>query len=385
MPSPCTPALAPAQARQALLERVRDHVRTGLRPLVPCIDRDGLYPQDWLRELAALGGLGALAAPEQGGNGLGLATQIELVREVGAECGATAFTLWCQGASAWYLRQSAHAAARTRWLPALLQGRAWAGSGLSNTLKHLSGLERHFLQATPAASGWRVSGSLPWVSNLGADHLLASAAQLPDGGYLMFLLPAATPGLQLKACPEFCALEGTRTLNLRFDDVAIERDALLALPHEFDAYLQRIKPGLILLQMGLALGVVAGCLKLVEEAELTRNPCNAWLDVGLPTLQRELDGLQARTRALADLAEAGRAPLLDVLRLRLQASELALRAAQSAALHAGARGYLMRHAAQRRSREALFVAIVTPALKQLRRDIAQLEGAAAPLRARLAA
>lgn len=387
MPTQPTARSPSAEAHDALLERAQGHVRSGLKPLVECIDRDAFYPQRWLQELAGLGGLGALAGPEHGGNGLGLATQIELMQRVASECGATAFTLWCQGASAWYLRQSTHEAARTRWLRALLQGQAWAGSGLSNTIKHLSGFERHFLQATPAGKGWQVSGSLPWVSNLGADHLLATAAQLPDGSYLMFIIPAITPGVQLRACPEFCALEGTRTLNVRFERAEIWPDAVLALPHEFDAYLQRIKPGFILLQMGLALGVIEGCLKLVREAELTRNACNAWLDDGSAVLQRELDGLRAHTLALADRADAGRAPLLDVLRVRLQGSELALRAAQSAALHAGARGYLMRHGAQRRTREALFIAIVTPAIKQLRRDIAQLQGVAAavPEGSRLAA
>ena len=45
----------------------------------------------------------------------------------------------------------------------------------------------------------------------------------------------------------------------------------------------------------------------------------------------------------------------------------------SAALHAGAKGYLMRSPVQRRVREAMFVAIVTPATKHLRKEISELE------------
>jgi len=59
-------------------------------------------------------------------------------------------------------------------------------------------------------------------------------------------------------------------------------------------------------------------------------------------------------------------------------SELALRAAQSALLHQGARGYLMSSAAQRRVRESHFVAIVTPALKHLRKEIDRLSKRATP-------
>jgi len=63
--------------------------------------------------------------------------------------------------------------------------------------------------------------------------------------------------------------------------------------------------------------------------------------------------------------------LIDVLDARAQTSELALRASQSALLHQGARGYLMSAAPQRRIREAHFVAIVTPATKQLRKMLAE--------------
>ena len=46
-------------------------------------------------------------------------------------------------------------------------------------------------------------------------------------------------------------------------------------------------------------------------------------------------------------------------------------AAHAAMLHCGARGYLKSHRAQRRLREAYFVAIVTPATKQLRKMLAE--------------
>ena len=143
-----------SETAQLLLGQVRSHVRTGLRPLVEQIDRQGFYPETWLRELGALGGFASLAQPEQGGSGLGLATQIEVMAAVGAECGATAFTLWCQGTFAWYLRQSGNPVARERYLPQVLRGELLTGTGMSNTVKHLSGIEKHLLQAEPEAGGY---------------------------------------------------------------------------------------------------------------------------------------------------------------------------------------------------------------------------------------
>ena len=57
----------------------------------------------------------------------------------------------------------------------------------------------------------------------------------------------------------------------------------------------------------------------------------------------------------------------SVLALRLHLGEASVAAAHAAMLHCGARGYLRSHRVQRRLREAYFVAIVTPATKQLRK------------------
>ena len=66
--------------------------------------------------------------------------------------------------------------------------------------------------------------------------------------------------------------------------------------------------------------------------------------------------------------------MFNVLDVRAHASEIALRAAQSALLHQGARGYLLSSAVQRRVRESHFVAIVTPALKHLRLEMSRIKG-----------
>jgi alkylation response protein AidB-like acyl-CoA dehydrogenase len=108
---------------------------------------------------------------------------------------------------------------------------------------------------------------------------------------------------------------------------------------------------------------------------MSRTPVNEFLDDQEAELAEDLARLEWRAAELARLADSGEALLLDVLTVRAQASELALRAANSAVLHAGAKGYLKRHPAQRRLREAVFVAIVTPALKHLRKEIHDLSQA----------
>ncbi len=358
---------------EALLQAVAAQVRDDLAPLASAIDQEGVYPEAFMRKLGELGGFSAAVPRELGGLGLDLTHQIEVTTRVGASCGSTAFLVWCQSTCAWYLQHAPNAAARTRYLAAVAKGELLAGTGMSNPVKHLAGIERINLAARREGDAYVINGALPWVSNVGKDHLAIVAAAVENEGYVMFAVRGETAGLELHPCPAFSGMEGTRTLNLRFNDVHIAAEDVLAHPHQFASFIQRIKPGFVLGQAGMAFGVIEGSLKTIRESNASHAHVNVYLDDQGSDLAAELAELKTAALALARQAQTGAAPVLPVLKARAQASELALKAANSAVLHAGAKGYLMRHPAQRRLREAVFVAIVTPALKHLRKEIHDLE------------
>jgi alkylation response protein AidB-like acyl-CoA dehydrogenase len=361
------------QTTHALLQEIAAQARTDLAPLATAIDQQGFYPEAYLRKLGELGGFAASIARESGGLGLDLADQIDITTCIGAHCGSTAFLVWCQSTCAWYLQHAPNETARARYLGRVAKGELLAGTGMSNPVKHLAGIERINLTAVRAGDGYIVNGALPWVSNVGAEHLAIVAAAVGNEGYVMFAVHGSAAGLELHPCPAFCGMEGTQTLNLRFKDLRVEAADVLAHPHQFPRFIERIKPGFILGQVGMGLGVVEGSLKTIRESNAGHAHVNVFLDDQGSDLAVELAELKAQTAALARQAQAGPAPVLPVLKARAHASELALRAANSAVLHAGAKGYLMRHPAQRRLREAVFVAIVTPALKHLRKEINDIE------------
>ncbi|HEX7339163.1 MAG TPA: acyl-CoA dehydrogenase family protein [Rhodanobacteraceae bacterium] len=349
-------------------DAIADYAGKALTPLVDAIDREGFYPRDVVTGLGRRGGFGALVTTAD----TLPATQLHTIEAVGRYCGSTAFIAWCQSASAWYLAKAPNAAPRERFLAKVLAGTLPAGSGMSNFLKHYAGIEKIRLTARRDGKGYRINGILPWVSNLDRGHLLLTAAGTEDGGYIMVALPVETDGLALHPCPAFSGMEGTNTWNIRMNDVFVPDDQVLAHPDQFADFMTAVKPALILTQVGMGLGLIAGCIDILDGDRAANKTTNAFLDDDADTLRATLARLHDEAAALA---VADGIPLLPVLRLRAQASEWALRAAQSTALRVGARGYLMRHPAQRRLREALFVAIVTPALKHLRKEIADAEQA----------
>lgn len=358
-------------SRETLLKHVAELVQTKLKPLVEDIDRKGLYPEAFLRELGGIGGFAAAGSEEEGGSALGLAVQIEVLREVGKACGATAFSAWCQAACAWYLHQTPNAEVKRRYLSDVLNGRVLAGTGMSNTVKHLAGIEKHQLQAERIEGGYRVNGILPWVSNLGDSHIWANTAQLGEE-YVMFITGGGREGVSLIPCPEFCGLEGTRTFVIKFENVFVPNEDVIAQPEQFETYIKSIKAGFILLQIGIGAGIVDGCLAEIA-ASNAGSETNDFLDNGYDELNNRFQTALSRTIELADAAYRNEPELLETLRLREAAAWLCLDAAQSAALHTGAVGYLMSSPVQRRVREAMFVAIVTPAIKHLRKEISELE------------
>jgi alkylation response protein AidB-like acyl-CoA dehydrogenase len=350
------------------LSALAQYVQAELAPLVAAIDEQGHYPEAFLRGLGERDGFVA---------GADLARQIDITALVGSHCGATAFLVWCQSTCAWYLEHAPNEAVRARYLAPIAQARLLAGTGMSNPVKHLAGIEKIHLTARREGAGYVASGALPWVSNIGPGHLAMVAAEVAGEGYGMFAVDCSGTGVELRPCPAFSGMEGTRTVSLRLHEYCVDADHVLAHPHQFPGFLRRIKPGFMLGQAGIGFGIVQGSVADIRTANVGRSHVNVFLHDQGPALAEELAGLQMQARELALDAQDGTAPVLASLKLRAAVSELALRATQSAALHAGARGYLMRHPAQRRLREALFVAIVTPALKHLRKEIHDLERAQA--------
>lgn len=364
----------------ALIERVQTVATRDLAPLVEAIDREGLYPR---AVLGALGDAGAFRAQMAAPRGAAdYAGAIRAMAEVSKVCMSTGFMTWCQDVCGLYIEQSGNAELIARRLDAHLEGRTLGGTGLSNPMKTFSGIESMLLKARPTATGYVVNGTLPWVSNIGPGHYFGAIAEVEaEAGVaprqVMFLLDCAAPGVTLKHCPTFSGMEGTGTFSVRVSDLAIGTADLIADP--VAPYIARIKGAFILLQTGMALGVVQGAIDSMWQVESQLGHVNRFLEDRPDELQGEADDLAARILRLAATPfDGSRDYLLEVLDARAHGAELGLRAAQSALLHQGARGYLMSAAPQRRIREAHFVAIVTPAIKHLRKEIARLSALEQP-------
>lgn len=361
-----------ATPRADVVEAVRAAATRELPSLVQKIDVEGYYPESVMREF---GRLGAYAHHLPGkSDAVDLVTSINAMAAAGEYCLSTSFCMWCQDALAWYIYASDNDTLKQSIGVQVANGEALGGTALSNPMKSFFGIEAMRLKGRRGDGGYVVKGLLPYVSNLGDDHYFGAIFEVEDGGSkrnVMAIVPCAAEGLSLAANTKFVALDGTRTFAVQMRDVVIPESWVIADPA--DDYVKRIRAGFVLLQAGMAFGLIRDCIKLMEQTRSSLGHVNKYLDVQPEPLAEQLVAMEAEVARLAATPfETDPGYWRAVIEARLVAGEASITAAHGAMLHCGARGYVQNGAAQRRLREAYFVAIVTPATKQLRKMLADM-------------
>jgi alkylation response protein AidB-like acyl-CoA dehydrogenase len=361
-----------SEAGSDVVGMVRDLASRELAPLVQRIDAEGYYPESVMR---AFGRAGAFARhlPGETPGGPDLVTAIRAMAATGEHCLSTAFCMWCQNALAWYIFASENEDLKAGLGRRVAAGEALGGTGLSNPMKTFFGIEKIRLKGKRVSGGYEVHGALPYVSNLGADHYFGAVFEVDDAPkrYVMAIVPCAGAGIELSDNTKFMALDGTRTFSVHMRDVIVPDAFVLADPS--DAYIARIRAGFVLLQAGMGIGLIRGCIALMNQVRGPLGHVNKYLDVQPEHLAERVGAIESTVDRLAATPFAsGQTYWRAVIEARIAIGEASVAAAHAAMLHCGARGYVANASAQRRLRESYFVAIVTPAIKQLRKMLADM-------------
>lgn len=264
------------------------------------------------------------------------------------------------------LLKSANPVPRERWLADLLNGKLSGGSGLSNAVKFLSGIEELQVKIVEQGDKLYLNGRLPWVSNLSANGFITVfVAEYADNSKppVIIALPSQAEGVVRSAELELVGVQGSNTVAVELNHVELDPNWILS--DNAQAYIAQIRPLFLAQQCAMAFGLAERSLAEVAKSLANRRSI---LETEWQVQQAKLQ--QLRTQLAEGLAQEGyfvenpqalfqiRIEIVDVV---LQSLSLELKAS-------GGRGYLTRGGTEfiRRWREGAFLPVVTPSVVQLK-------------------
>jgi alkylation response protein AidB-like acyl-CoA dehydrogenase len=326
-----------------------------VRPQAGAIDQDLATLRGALSEMARRGLLGMRIPRDLGGLGFE-PVEFRRVQEASARAsGALAFLESQHQSASALLSKSGNRELRTHLLPRMADGRATSAIAFS----HLRRSGAPALAATPSATGWRLTGRLPWVTGWGLFTHCTTAATLPDGRILFAIHPlAASPELRPTAPLALAAMGVTQTVALDVHDLIIPETDVLDV-HEA-SWIQENDRIAVALQSPLALGCAQAGIDVLRGE--SRKKSHRGAAAAADRLESDLADIRAEAyRAMEEKSDLERG-----LRARAAAIELAVRAAHAAVIASAGAGNLMSHDAQRVYREALAFSVLalTPPLQE---------------------
>ncbi|GLK79704.1 acyl-CoA dehydrogenase family protein [Methylopila turkensis] len=333
----------------------------------PALDAGAAEPAELLRRLSRSGLFRIGAARDAGGAGGALSSAVEALAQVSELSLAAGFVTWGHRTYIEYLLQSPNGALRERLLDGLFVGEVAGATGLSNAMKFLAGLEELQIVAEPEGDGFRLSGKLPWVTNLQqGSYVVAAAVERRDGKPFVASIAHDLAGVERSPDLDLMGMRATATAAIRLSDVSIARDDVIA--PDAQAWLPAVRPAFLGLQCGMSIGL----------ARRTLAEARAAAGAGRHVLQPEIDAvgerLAAATRALYDGLDDGsfKGRPAELFRLRIALCDAATAAALLELQANGGKCYLTEPGAgfARRWREAAFLPVITPSLVQLKAALA---------------
>lgn len=207
-------------------DSVHHYVAQAVIPALPDAYEAGVFPMQWIQQVADLGLLG-MTLPEQYG---------------GANAGAVAYGLVCQelergdsGLRSFVSVQSSlcmypifrygHETQKLKYLPKMARGELIGCFGLTEPE---SGSDPASMQTTakPVTGGWLLQGSKLWITNAPIADLAIVWAKTPDG-IRGFIVEKEMPGFTRHEIKHKLSLRASSTGELVFQDCFVPEENLL--------------------------------------------------------------------------------------------------------------------------------------------------------------
>jgi len=351
-----------------------EEIRDWLEQKAAQVDGGEANPKEALLLLAKYGLLGLGRPGDPSGSGiLEMATVLE---EMASICMCSAFATWAHRMVIEYVSHSPEGSKVHQSLEDLLAGNVIGCTAMASAFQDYVGMASLPVVAERVAGGLRLNGTIRWASNLQPGFLAVLGIRIQDEGgedKAIVAIPPFSPGVQVKSPPKLLALDASTSSSFSLIDVFVPEDWVIS--WDFPGFMGTVRKPFTVLQIAFCLGLASASLEAARQKLIDSRVSQQVLSVAFSEdarlLVRDLARLRSAHRSAMESSEV---KPTELLRLRLEAAQLAQEATQLELKTIGGAGYMAHSATARRLREAAFLPIQSPTEGQLRWELARAQG-----------
>jgi alkylation response protein AidB-like acyl-CoA dehydrogenase len=352
---------------RALQHVVRGFARDVVEPRALSIDVENTYPDDVFKALQGADLLGLATPTEYGGSGAGTLGLTVAIEEVAKYSNTVALQLLLTRLPLLPILIGGTEEQKRRYVVDVASGDSRAAFGLSEPHAG-SDVQAMRTTASPDGDGWVISGSKCWMSGIEQADFYTVFARIGDGaGYGCFIVDRNAPGVEIARVDDKMGVRGINTGELRLDQVRVGAGDVVGEPGRGFKLamltLNSMRPIVAARGLGLAEGALMYAVDYMKTrhafgAPLTHQQGLSWI---VAEHAVEIEAARLLTYRAARLVDEGKidkdvVPYLSAA--KLAASEIAVKASNSAMQLLGAAGYMKEHRTELYYRDAKQLTIV---------------------------
>jgi alkylation response protein AidB-like acyl-CoA dehydrogenase len=351
---------------EAVRETARRFCREELAPLVRDAEENETFPRELFRRWGEMGLIGARYPAADGGAGMDKIADCIVREELSAVCQGFASS-WSAHShlGIWPIWKAGSAEQKARFFRPALAGEKIAAFGLSepDAGSNVRALET---RATKVDGGWRLDGSKLYISNAPiADFVLVAArtrAELTMDAISLFVVERPTPGFEVSRLKKE-GIRSSETALIHIDGVFVPDDCLLG--HREGTYplilesLSENRVGVAANSLGMARAALEASVAYAAERLVANRRIGDYQAVAHRLADMAADIEAARWLVYYGAWRVDRGTLTADLaaKVKLVASETAVRASESAIRIFGGAGIMREYPVGRIHRDALVYVI----------------------------
>lgn len=366
-----------SEEHHQLRATVRRHCQEELAPLVREADETETFPAGLFRRWGELGLLGARYPEVDGGAGMDKVSDC-IIREELSRVSQAFCSSWSAHThlGVWPIWRIGTDAQKTNYLGPALRGEKVAAFGLSEP-DGGSNIRALKTRADKVAGGYRISGSKLYITNAPmADYVLLAARTAPElrpESISLFIVDLPDPAVTIQSL-EKEGIRGSATGELWIDGLFVADDALLA--HREGTYpvildsLAENRVGVAASSLGMARGAFEAALSYAKERVVAGKPIIKYQAIAhkLADMSAQIEAAHWMVYYGAWRVDQGTLDAATAARVKLIASETALRVSEQAIRIHGGAGIMREYPVGRIHRDAL-VYVIGEGTSEIQRNI----------------